>query len=550
MDYKHQSGKSDKNYFIAGAVICLVLLLGMLLVKNCSAKEPDKKIEKEAPVTTENLDMEKSPVSWYLEKAELTRRSIGEKTRVDLDAKPEIYKTWASKVSVPLSRPALKDGPSFYDMVKSRGQGNHHPLPKAMTKDDLATLLFIATGITEPKRELRAAPSAGALFPVETYVLVNNVIGLSKGLYHYDIEHHTLAYVIDRDDLTPKIESAVDRGVLVKRSAATLIFTTIFFRTVWKYGDRGYLYSLVDAGCVLENAMLASAAMEFRAEAFYRFDDDRLGELLRLDQNEEGVIAVAAVGIAGSKTSSDEAKPSPNFKPWTKGLKGGRAGPVIDLFHGATYLKRITTETHPVKTMLKKDKAGANLPGAILLREKTLSTLPLPLTIQTRRSVRRYTGAGVSLKKFSAFMKMGGGFSFGPDDPVSVYVAISNVHDLEKGIYKYIPKSHSLVPIYIGHVQEKIGTASLSQKAALTCAFQVILSIPIKELEEKRGARGLRYGAIMIGRTTERIYLAANSLGLGSVGIGAFFDKEMAALVGLENEREAVIMTLAIGVKE
>ena len=108
---------------------------------------------------------------------------------------------------------------------------------------------------TDYPRPFRSAPSGGALYPLELYAWVRSVDGLRPGLYHYDPYEHEL------DDLGPaELEHAFVQQDLVGSSAAGILIGSVFFRSVFKYGERGYRFVLLEAGHVAQNAVLAARA--------------------------------------------------------------------------------------------------------------------------------------------------------------------------------------------------------------------------------------------------------------------------------------------------
>ncbi|HUT07855.1 MAG TPA: SagB/ThcOx family dehydrogenase [Candidatus Latescibacteria bacterium] len=112
---------------------------------------------------------------------------------LDWSAKPEVYKTFASRVRLALPPPRSGGGPALWDTISARRSSRTYR-PTSLPLADLSQILWAAQGVTRriPGHELRAAPSAGALYPVETYLAVHAAEEAETGIYHYDVQAHVL----------------------------------------------------------------------------------------------------------------------------------------------------------------------------------------------------------------------------------------------------------------------------------------------------------------------------------------------------------------------
>jgi SagB-type dehydrogenase family enzyme len=146
---------------------------------------------------------------------------------------------------------------------------------------------------------LRAAPSAGSLYPAELYVAVRRVRGVPAGLYHYELGEHALA-LLRPGDPTERLYEVCCRQELAREAAATVLVAASFPRTKHRYGERGYRYVLLDVGHLMQNLLLASGALGIGAMTTCGFYDDAAGELLRLDGVDEAVLYVAFLGRPGA----------------------------------------------------------------------------------------------------------------------------------------------------------------------------------------------------------------------------------------------------------
>jgi SagB-type dehydrogenase family enzyme len=160
---------------------------------------------------------------------------------------------------------------------------------------ELSHLLYYSSGVTDKRQGLRAAPSAGATYPIEVYAIVNNVEGLTKGIYHYLIASHELELVREGD-----FRNEMSRAALGERmfKQANIIFalSAIFQRTQLRYKERAQRYILFEAGHIAQNTYLLATSMKLGACAIGAFYDDEFNRLLGLDGKNESVLYLIALG--------------------------------------------------------------------------------------------------------------------------------------------------------------------------------------------------------------------------------------------------------------
>lgn len=154
----------------------------------------------------------------------------------------------------------------------------------ALTQDEVSQLLWAAQGITS-RDGLRAAPSAGALYPLELYLVAGVVRDLDPGVYRYAPAGHKLVKIIAGDQ-RHKLAAAAHGQDSVADAAAMLVFTAVERRTTRKYGSRGVRYVHIETGHAAQNVFLQATALGLGAVVVGAFDDDAVGALLQLPQGE------------------------------------------------------------------------------------------------------------------------------------------------------------------------------------------------------------------------------------------------------------------------
>lgn len=156
-------------------------------------------------------------------------------------------------------------------------------VPGALTLDEISRLAWAAQGATKP--EGRTAPSAGATYPLEVYLVVGDVKGLVAGVYRYRPGLHRLEVVSDGDIRLPLAAAALDQQ-WVSRAALVVVIAAVFERTTARYGRRGERYVHMEAGHAAQNLLLQAAALGLGATPVGAFDDAEVSRLLRLPAGE------------------------------------------------------------------------------------------------------------------------------------------------------------------------------------------------------------------------------------------------------------------------
>lgn len=149
---------------------------------------------------------------------------------------------------------------------------------------DLSQLLWAAQGISGSGGR-RTAPSAGALFPLDVYVVAGKVTGLSAGIYSYDPHKHELTRVADGDARAELSKAALGQSS-IKSAPAVLVLSAVYERTTVKYGERGIRYVHMEAGHVAQNIYLQAAALDLGTVVIGAFDDDGIRKVLHMTGRE------------------------------------------------------------------------------------------------------------------------------------------------------------------------------------------------------------------------------------------------------------------------
>ena len=153
-----------------------------------------------------------------------------------------------------------------------------------LTIQEISQLLWAAQGITTLTGS-RTAPSAGALYPLEVYLVVGDVEGLAKGIYQYKPHWHGLIKTLDGDIRDDLAHAALEQES-VKLGAIDIVIAAVYERTTQKYGERGIGYTYMEAGHAAQNVYLQAEALELGTVVVGAFIDDRVKDVVGLKEEE------------------------------------------------------------------------------------------------------------------------------------------------------------------------------------------------------------------------------------------------------------------------
>jgi SagB-type dehydrogenase family enzyme len=408
----------------------------------------------------------------------------------------------------------------------------------------LSQLLFYSAAISAFKRvsstsfryALRVNPSSGNLHPTEFHFRTRGVKEWPDGLYHYRPSTH-IAEQRALGDVEMKSGG----------SSAPLLFvlTTITWREAWKYGDRAYRYCLHDIGHAWQALSLAAQAIGCGSFAVGDFPDDEVAQACRLPDDEAPMLLVEL---------RDGSIPVLESTACETVWYGGHANQLsaekasnewIDRIHDATKLSTLTQRRNVVAEPLPTGCGEIKLPPPASSR-RTFGEV-----VRLRRSALDFLGGtqSMSLTQLSATLEV-------VDQPffadfagapfVQLYLYAHRVEGLEPGAYRHWAASAELEQIKNGDQRVVAAGLSVGQKLAGNACVAFSMVGDLERAARAHGDRGYRYVHFEAGAIGHRLYLAAEALGLGATGIGAFYDEEVHRYLKLPSEQQ-VVYHFAIG---
>jgi SagB-type dehydrogenase family enzyme len=164
---------------------------------------------------------------------------------------------------------------------------------QSLSLAQVAQLLWAAQGVNA-REGYRTAPSAGALYPLELHLVAGQVEGLPVASYRYDAVRHQLQRE-KTGDLRQAIAVAALHQDWIEQAPAIVVISAINTRTTRKYASRGIRYIHMEVGHASQNLLLQAVALGLVAATVGAFDDEHLGRLLGL-ADEERPLVILPVG--------------------------------------------------------------------------------------------------------------------------------------------------------------------------------------------------------------------------------------------------------------
>ncbi len=211
--------------------------------------------------------------------------------------RPKQYKIYENALfRVELPKLEFPSNVNFWKTILNRHSTRSYSKTPLNLKE-LGLLLFGMCGLTRihPEFAFRTTPSAGGLYPIEVYPIINNVENLKPGVYHYDIKEHALECIQEGDFRVETCNACLGQK-LVKDSAVNFIWTVIIDRSRWKYLQRCYRYIYLDCGHIAQNFYLVAEALNLGSCTIGALYDDEVNDILGIDGVYETVIYIGVVG--------------------------------------------------------------------------------------------------------------------------------------------------------------------------------------------------------------------------------------------------------------
>ncbi len=232
----------------------------------------------------------------YQRLSRYSRETIGGKS-LDWDRKPPLYKQYPANLKrFDLEKPDRSGGEPLYHLLQQRRSVRNYN-PDKVLGSKLSQVLWASQGITlsTEYHQFRTAPSAGGLFPIETYCVINNVDDFPAGVYHYQVSYHSLV-LLKEGNFSLDLARAALGQKMMRDASFNLVWTAMIDRSKWKYDQRAYRYIYLDAGHIAQNTALAAVSSGLGSCQIGAFFDEEVEQILGVDGEKEFVIYMTSVG--------------------------------------------------------------------------------------------------------------------------------------------------------------------------------------------------------------------------------------------------------------
>ncbi len=463
----------------------------------------------------------------------------------------------------------------------------------------LSRLLFCSYGLTARMPMvtgedfyLRAAPSAGGLYPAELYLISAGTPLLSAGIYNYQPRTHSLIHFWQDHNVWSGLQKACFGHPALQNTPMAIAVTAVFHRSAWRYQDRAYRRIFLDTGHLLGNIEIASAIEDYQVSLIGGFADEAVNELLFLDKQLEGAIAIVPIidledeeqTGRGQESRQLVLRDSQNIA-MSKGMMTALRsatdisypklpdGELLAYLHQATQitekpnmqklLEQVTDKENAVLSS-EQDMDKYNFPFCTKVNTTTASIHwgddleLLENTILQRRSTREYSGGKLELAELKAILDFtyqpqhytDQGMDGSPDyfdlSLIETFIVVTRVEGLEEGCYYYAPKSQELRQIRFKNFQDELHYLCLGQELGRDAGAVIFHTSDLQSAIEKYGDRVYRYLHMDAGHLGQRVNLAAIALGVGVSGIAGFFDDLVNEVLGIPSD-EAVLYITTLG---
>ncbi|MFL6384584.1 MAG: SagB/ThcOx family dehydrogenase [Nitrososphaeraceae archaeon] len=442
----------------------------------------------------------------------------------------------------------------------------------------LAEILFFSAGITREMKYMygsyymRAAPATGALYPIELYIVCQDIPGLNAGVYHFCPGDFTLTE-LRSGDYKAELATAAGDSKNIMTSPITIVFTSIAWRNAWKYEARSYRHWFWDSGVIAANLTATAASSHLQPFLILGFVDDTVNHLLYLDDKKEATIAMAAIGVDLAKHSavSQQRKeinslPLPEILPLSK--KGEVDYPEIWKMHRASYL----SDSEEVKrwincgTELKKEESvqseildsrplypaepssqsslGHSLGEVILLRGSSRKFAKSPISFRQLSTILESSTREVPLD----FLVENQGKTAGTTaTTIDIYMIVNEVEGLQRGGYFFNRSTSSIEQLKSKVPRNMSGYLCLGQPLFSDASVVFFLMTDLPAVLRTCGNRGYRASQFEAGILAGKIYLSAYAQQLGASG-STFFDDAVTEFFSPHAKDKSTMIAVGAGV--
>lgn len=199
------------------------------------------------------------------------------------------------KSKIKLPEPAYSSNTSIEEALLKRKSVREYQ-KKAITLENVSQILWAAQGITNKAKGKRTAPSAGALYPLEIYIVVGNVNELASGIYKYKPNEHELILIAEGDKRN-ELSKYSAQPEAIQTAPMTIVIAAVYKRTSVKYGERASRYVHIEVGHSAQNICLQIISLNLSTVTIGAFQDSQVKKAVQL-LDEEDPLYIMPIGYS------------------------------------------------------------------------------------------------------------------------------------------------------------------------------------------------------------------------------------------------------------
>jgi SagB-type dehydrogenase family enzyme len=498
---------------------------------------------------------------------------------LDLDNRPLAFKTYIDLSSCPLPldfpQPTLN---AIASISRIYPQSSETTTTDNVTTEldikSVAEILFFSGGITREIKYpfstyyMRAASATGALYPIEFYIICQDMVDLKAGVYHFGPADFSLNQ-IRTGDYRRELAAAAGDNVDIATAPITIVFTSIAWRNAWKYQARSYRHWFWDSGVIAANLLATTVSMGLSTRLITGFVDNKVSRLLCLEDQREAAVAMAAIGIGLSKTTPPKGEkeipylPIPKLRPLSKKREIEypeiwRLNDASKLFSKEDVKEWINNNNSDPSTVPSNKHSSAlahTLDRQTILREQYNSSTVASLAevILRRGSSRRFARSSVSFSILSNILYSStigvplDIFKEDGDSLIDIYLIANNIDGLSPGAYFFDRKACYLEELKRNVSRNISGYLCLGQSLFSDASAVLFLMTDLESVLKSLGNRGYRVSQFEAGVIVGKIYLAAYAHGIGASG-STFFDDAVTEFFSPHAKCKSTMIAIGVGV--
>jgi SagB-type dehydrogenase family enzyme len=480
---------------------------------------------------------------------------------LDWASQPSPFKVYPDLEPILLARDVAHTGVPALQAICSRPMNAGFNKEAIPTLSQLTHLLFHSAGITKVKSHggdeisFRAAACAGALYPIEVYLVCGDLPDLQAGVYHFSPADFGLRRLRSGDYRSWLAQATADEPSIAS-APVVFVYTAMTWRSSWKYQARSYRYHYWDCGMIAANAMAALTANHLPHKLVMGFADDEVNRLIGVDGEHEMALALVTVGQCETRLpKSKQLHSLPvltfNYVPLSHAEV---EYPIIGEAHAGSQLAGLEEVEDWRSGSLQlpdREPEGTVFPLQPI-DEQLLPTESLESVIVRRGSTRRFAHKPLTYGQFSTLL--GCAQSECPSDFLpsgarlnDLYINVHAVEGLPAGAYFFHRGAQAVELLMKANFRGNSSYLCLEQDLGGDSSATVFFLADLNPILARYGNRGYRVVQMEAAISGGRMYLAAYALGRGATGL-TFYDDDVIEFFSPHSAGKSAIFVMALGV--